>query len=93
MTPPKTFEKFREVQEELGRSGAAIFRDAEGVESLVVRSPYSIEYIHSYAEDSPFFLGLAEAEHETGLGENIRPKLLRHFQHAQRTVVERAGSD
>jgi uncharacterized protein len=57
---PKTLGHFREVQEELGRSGSAIFRDKDGVESLVVRSPYSIEYIHSYAEDSPFFLGLAE---------------------------------
>jgi uncharacterized OB-fold protein len=60
MGKPKSFTKFREVQAELGRSGSAIFRDAEGVESLVVHSPYSINYIHSYAEDSPFFLGLAE---------------------------------
>lgn len=58
--PPKTFDHFRDVQEELGRSGAAIFRDANGIESLVIDSPYSIHYIHSYAEDSPFFLGLAE---------------------------------
>ncbi|MCI4343967.1 MAG: Zn-ribbon domain-containing OB-fold protein [Thermoplasmata archaeon] len=57
--PPK-FRKFREVQAELDRSGAAIFEDAQGVESLVIRYPYSITYIHSYAEDSPFFLGLAE---------------------------------
>ncbi|HTT15844.1 MAG TPA: Zn-ribbon domain-containing OB-fold protein [Thermoplasmata archaeon] len=62
MAPPKAFGKFREVQEELGRSGAAIFRDANGVESLVIRFPYSIDYIHSYAEDSPFFLGLAEGK-------------------------------
>ena len=62
MTPPKTFSKFREVQEEIGRSGAAIFRDAGGLESLVIRFPYAIEYIHSYAEDSPFFLGLAEGK-------------------------------
>ena len=60
MRRPKSFTKFREVQAELGRTGSAIFKDAEGVESLIVRSPYSIEYIHSYAEDSPFFLGLAE---------------------------------
>jgi uncharacterized protein len=57
---PPTFGKFREVQGELDRSGAAIFRDADGVESLIIRYPYSINYIHSYAEDSPFFLGLAE---------------------------------
>jgi uncharacterized OB-fold protein len=60
MSGPKKFTKFRDVQEELGRSGAAIFRDANGVESLIIHYPYSINYIHSYAEDSPFFLGLAE---------------------------------
>jgi uncharacterized protein len=60
--PLKTLRHFREVQEELGRSGAAIFRDKDGHESLVVRSPYAIEYIHSYAEDSPFFLGLAQGK-------------------------------
>jgi uncharacterized OB-fold protein len=60
MAPPKRFTKFREVQEELQRSGSALFRDANGVDSLVIRYPYSIEYIHSYAEDSPFFLALAE---------------------------------
>lgn len=57
---PPSFGKFREVQAELDRSGAAIFRDAAGVESLIIRYPYSINYIHSYAEDSAFFLGLAE---------------------------------
>lgn len=60
MSRPATYTKFREVQAELERSGAAIFRDPEGVESLVIRSPYAIQYIHSYAQDSPFFLGLAE---------------------------------
>ena len=60
MSRPKTYTRFREVQEELGKSGAAIFRDANGVESLIIDSPYSIHYIHSYAEDSEFFLGLAE---------------------------------
>jgi uncharacterized protein len=58
----KTLHHFREVQEEIGRTGAAIFHDKNGVESLIVRSPYAIEYIHSYAEDSPFFLGLAEGK-------------------------------
>ena len=57
---PPAFEKFRDVQAELERSGAAIFRDAGGVESLVIHYPYSVNYIHSYAEDSPFFLALAE---------------------------------
>jgi uncharacterized protein len=59
---PPTYEKFRDVQAELDKSGAAIFRDADRVESLVIRYPYSITYIHSYAEDSPFFLGLAEGK-------------------------------
>ena len=59
MTPLRTFSRFREVQEEIERSGSAIFRDADGVESLIIRFPYAISYIHSYAEDSPFFLGLA----------------------------------
>jgi uncharacterized OB-fold protein len=59
---PPVYEKFREVQEELDRSGAAIFRDHDGVESLVIRSPYSINYIHSYAEDSEFFLALADGK-------------------------------
>jgi uncharacterized protein len=62
MPKPKTLDKFRDVQAEIGRTGAAIFRDAAGVESLVIRFPYAIEYIHSYAEDSPFFLGLAEGK-------------------------------
>lgn len=57
---PPTYGKFRDVQAELEKSGSAIFRDAEGVESLIIHYPYSINYIHSYAEDSPFFLGLAE---------------------------------
>ncbi|MCI4318581.1 MAG: Zn-ribbon domain-containing OB-fold protein [Thermoplasmata archaeon] len=61
MTPPK-FTNFREVIEELDRSGSALFVDKAGVESLVIRSPYSIQYIHSYAEDSAFFLGLAEGK-------------------------------
>ena len=62
MTRPPIYSKFREVQEELDRSGAAIFRDANGVESLIIRYPYSITYIHSYAEDSPFFLALSEGK-------------------------------
>ncbi len=57
---PPTLTKFRDVQTELEKSGAAIFRDSDGVESLIVRYPYAISYIHSYAEDTPFFLGLAE---------------------------------
>ena len=59
---PPVYSKFRNVQAELAKSGAAIFRNADGVESLVIRYPYSIEYIHSYAEDSPFFLALADGK-------------------------------
>ena len=60
MARPKVFEHFREVQEELSKTGAAIFRDKDSVESLIIEDPSSIKYIHSYAEDSPFFLALAE---------------------------------
>jgi uncharacterized protein len=60
MAKPKTLTTFREVQAEIARSGASIFRDKNGEESLVIKFPYHIDYIHSYAEDSPFFLGLAE---------------------------------
>ncbi|HTW54909.1 MAG TPA: Zn-ribbon domain-containing OB-fold protein [Thermoplasmata archaeon] len=59
---PPTFDKFRDVQAELERSGAAIFHSPTGEDSLVIRYPYSIQYIHSYAEDSPFFLALAEGK-------------------------------
>lgn len=62
MPAPKRFAKFRDVQAEIERSGAALFVDKSGVESLVIHYPYSINYIHSYAEDSPFFLGLAEGK-------------------------------
>jgi len=61
-TRPPVFSKFRDVQSELGRSGRAIFRDANGVESLIIHNPYSINYIHSYAEDSEFFLALANGQ-------------------------------
>ncbi|HZY70482.1 MAG TPA: Zn-ribbon domain-containing OB-fold protein [Thermoplasmata archaeon] len=56
------YSSFRDVASELERSGRAIFRDKNGFESLVIRFPYSINYIHSYAEDTPFFLGLAEGK-------------------------------
>ncbi|MCI4364331.1 MAG: hypothetical protein L3K13_08590, partial [Thermoplasmata archaeon] len=62
MARPKLFESFREVQAELERTGAALFRDKDGFEALVIRNPYAIQYIHSYAEDTPFFLGLAEGK-------------------------------
>ncbi|MCI4330969.1 MAG: Zn-ribbon domain-containing OB-fold protein [Thermoplasmata archaeon] len=59
MPAPRKFTKFREVQAEIDKNGAALFVDKEGVESLIIHSPYTIHYIHSYAEDSAFFLGLA----------------------------------
>jgi uncharacterized protein len=62
MTRPRVFDRFREVQAEIDRSGVALFRDRDGFEALVIKNPYAINYIHSYAEDSPFFLGLAEGK-------------------------------
>lgn len=47
---------------EAKRSGAAIYQNPGGSNDLVVLSPYSINYIHSYAQDSKFFLGLAEGK-------------------------------
>jgi len=43
--------KLPETQE-----GTVIFK----VDPLIIKQRYTIEYIHSYAEDSPFFVGLAE---------------------------------
>jgi uncharacterized protein len=59
---PRVFEQFRQVQAEIEKTGSAIFRDKDGFEALVIKFPYQINYIHSYAEDSPFFLGLAEGK-------------------------------
>ena len=39
MTKPKTFTKFRDVQAEILKSGSAIFKDADGFESLILRLP------------------------------------------------------
>lgn len=60
MPAPKKFARFRDVMEEAKKNGAAIYQNPGGSRDLVVLSPYSINYIHSYAQDSPFFLGLAE---------------------------------
>jgi uncharacterized OB-fold protein len=60
--PPRVFEQFRQVQQEIEKTGSAIFRDKDGFEALIIKFPYSINYIHSYAEDTPFFLGLAEGK-------------------------------
>ncbi|MDG6902024.1 MAG: Zn-ribbon domain-containing OB-fold protein [Nitrososphaerota archaeon] len=47
---------------EVEKKGAALYKNPVGTEDLVVLSPYKIKYIHSYAEDSPFFLGLAKGK-------------------------------
>ena len=59
---PKKLEKFREVMEEIKKSGAAIYKNPKGTEDLVILSPYHINYVHSYAQDSKFFLALAEGK-------------------------------
>jgi len=62
MPEPKRFGKFRDVMREVNRKGVAIYRNPVGTNDLVVLSPYTIRYIHSYAEDSKFFLGLAKGK-------------------------------
>ncbi|MGD0396661.1 MAG: Zn-ribbon domain-containing OB-fold protein [Nitrososphaerales archaeon] len=62
MAGPKKFAKFRDVMEEVKKTGAAIYTNPVGTNDLIVLSPYSIKYIHSYAQDSEFFLGLAEGK-------------------------------
>jgi uncharacterized OB-fold protein len=62
MTSPRKFVKFRDVMKEVNKKGAAIYKNPVGTQDLVVLSPYNIRYIHSYAEDSPFFLGLAKGK-------------------------------
>jgi uncharacterized OB-fold protein len=47
---------------EIKASGSAIYENPAGTEDLVILSPYRIDYIHSYAQDSKFFLGLAEGK-------------------------------
>ncbi len=59
MAAPRKFKRFRDVMKEVNRSGAAIYKNPAGSRDLVVLSPYKINYIHSYAQDSDFFLGLA----------------------------------
>jgi len=56
----KSFKRYRDVMSEVMKKGAALYRSGRGSEQLVIKSPYSINYIHSYANDSRFFLGLAE---------------------------------
>ena len=33
-----------------------------GIDPLVIRDHYEIDYLHSYAEDSPFFIGLTKGQ-------------------------------
>ena len=47
---------------EIKKSGAAIYKNPKGTEDLVILSPYHINYVHSYAQDSKFFLALAEGK-------------------------------
>lgn len=51
--PKPPYEKVRlpETQE-----GTVVFN----IDPLIVKQRYVIDYIHSYAEDSPFFIGLSE---------------------------------
>jgi len=58
----KRFGKFRDVMAEVEKNGAAIYKNPVGTNDLVILSPYSINYIHSYAQDSDFFLGLAKGK-------------------------------
>jgi uncharacterized OB-fold protein len=62
MAGPKKFAKFRDVMKEVEKKGAALYDNPAGTQDLVVLSPYNIRYIHSYAEDSPFFLALAKGK-------------------------------
>jgi hypothetical protein len=52
--------KFREVHAALLKDGAALLVDKDGGEDLFVHAPYQMDYLNSYAQDTPFFLGLAE---------------------------------
>ncbi len=53
------YRRYRDVMSDVMKRGAAIYRNKDGSEQLIIKSPYSINYVHSYANDSRFFLGLA----------------------------------
>jgi len=53
--PKPVYDKVRLPESE---QGAVVFR----TDPLVVKDHYEIDYIHSYAEDSPFFTGLAQGK-------------------------------
>lgn len=51
--PKPVYDKVRLAETDVGTT---VFR----TDPLIVKDHYEIDYIHSYAEDSPFFRGLAE---------------------------------
>ena len=42
----------------MGEKGTVVY----GVDPLIIRDHYEIDYRHSYAEDSPFFVGLTKGQ-------------------------------
>ncbi len=58
----KKYTRYRDVMADVMKRGAAIYSNRDGSQQLVIKSPYAINYIHSYANDSRFFLGLAEGK-------------------------------
>ena len=62
MAELRKFSKFRDVMKEIQKKGAAVYKNPAGTNDLVILSPYNIRYVHSYAQDSPFFLGLSEGK-------------------------------
>jgi uncharacterized OB-fold protein len=53
--PKPVYDKVRLPESD---QGAVVFR----TDPLIVKDHYEIDYIHSYAEDSPFFVGLAQGK-------------------------------
>lgn len=53
--PKPVYDKVRLPESD---QGAVVFR----TDPLIVKDHYEIDYIHSYAEDSPFFAGLAQGK-------------------------------
>jgi hypothetical protein len=53
--PKPVYDKVRLAETDVGTT---VFR----TDPLIVKDHYAIDYIHSYAEDSPFFRGLAEGK-------------------------------
>jgi uncharacterized protein len=62
MAELRKFSKFRDVMKDIQTSGAAVYKNPVGTNDLVILSPYNIKYVHSYAQDSPFFLALAKGK-------------------------------